>query len=345
VNTVREDPERQGLLFAGTEQAVYVSFDDGGHWQTLRQNMPATSIRDLVIHGDDIVVGTHGRSFWILDDITPLRQLNPDTTKSPAFLFNPQVATRVRWNMNTDTPLPPEEPVGQNPPDGAVFDYWLREDVKGEVKLVVHTGSPGTLVFSSSDTPAPVSADELNKPAYWIRPAQTISTKAGAHRFVWDLHLPAPPALEHDYPISAVVRDTWLEPRGAWVLPGTGTVALVVDGKEISTRPFTIRMDPRVKTMLPDLQRQFSLSLACMEGMARTVHALEALRAMKSPDPKARMLEEDFTNLHGDMAHLLEVFQSADAKPSEQAVEAENQAQRRLAALTARFDELKKAAR
>lgn len=345
VNTVREDPEREGMLFAGTEQAVFVSFDDGDHWQTLRQNMPATSIRDLVIHGDDIVVGTHGRSFWIMDDITPLRQLNPEMRRTPAFLFKPQVATRVRWNMNTDTPLPPEEPVGQNPPDGAVSDYWLREDVKGEVKLVVNAGSRSALVFSSSDTPAPVGAEELNKPTYWIRPAQSISTKAGAHRFVWDLHLPAPPALDHDYPISAVVRDTWLEPRGAWVSPGVCSVTLVVDGQEISTKPFTIRMDPRVKTSSSDVQRQFELSLACMEGMTRTFHTVEALRAMKSTDPKVKLLEADFEQLHGDLAHLLELFQSADAKPGEQAVDAENQAQQRLAALLAKFDELKKAER
>ncbi len=345
VNTVREDPERQGLLFAGTEQAVFVSFDEGDHWQSLRQNMPATSIRDLVIHGDDIVVGTHGRSFWILDDITPLRQFTPEVTKAPAFLFKPQVATRMRWNMNTDTPLPPEEPVGQNPPDGAVIDYWLREDSLGEVKIVVDLGASRTLAFSSSGAPAPVNAHELNKPAYWIRPAQKISTKAGGHRFVWDLHLPAPPALEHDYPISAVIRDTWEEPRGAWVLPGTYTARLLVNGQEISSKPFLVRLDPRVKTPLPELQQQFELSLACMDGMARTYHAIEALKALKSTEPTFKALEADFTNLHDDMAHLLEIFQSADAKPTEPAIAAESQAQQRLTELTSRFDELQKAAR
>src|SRR5437899_9080045 len=123
VNTVREDPQRKGLLFAGTERTVYVSFDDGDHWQLLRLNLPATSIRDLVVHGDDVVVGTHGRSFWILDDVTPLRQLMPAVAAADVHLFRPQVAYRVRWNVNTDTPLPPEEPAGQNPPDGAVVDY------------------------------------------------------------------------------------------------------------------------------------------------------------------------------------------------------------------------------
>jgi photosystem II stability/assembly factor-like uncharacterized protein len=344
VNTVREDPERQGLLFAGTEQAVYVSFDEGGHWQALRQNMPATSIRDLVIHGDDMIVGTHGRSFWILDDITPLRQLTQEIAKAPVFLFKPQTATRVRWNMNTDTPLPPEEPVGQNPPDGAVFDYWLKEDVKGEVKLVVKFESSRTLSFSSNDEPSPVVANELNKPTYWIRPAQTISAKAGAHRFVWDLHLPAPLALEHDYPISAVLRDTWEEPRGAWVLPGTYTATLLVNGQEVASQPFAVRMDPRVRTAPSDLRQQFDLSLACMDGMTRTFRAIEALKAMKSIEPKIKILEAALSDLHGDLAHLLEVFQSADARLTDQSIVAASQAQQRLAALVSRFDEMKKAA-
>ncbi len=126
VNVVREDPVRRGLLFAGSERAVFVSFNDGDDWHPLRQNMPATSIRDLVIHDDDVVVGTHGRSFWILDDITPLRQLDAKVAAAAAHLFRPQVAYRVRGNLNRDTPLPPEEPVGKNPPDGAVIDYYLK---------------------------------------------------------------------------------------------------------------------------------------------------------------------------------------------------------------------------
>ena len=131
MNAVREDPKRPGLLFAGTEEAVYVSFDAGGSWQSLRLNMPATSIRDLVIKDDDLVVGTHGRSFWILDDITPLRQVTRRCSPRTVFLYEPQQATRVRWNMNTDTPLPPDEPAGENPPDGAVINYWLKAAPSG----------------------------------------------------------------------------------------------------------------------------------------------------------------------------------------------------------------------
>ena len=131
VNTVREDPVRKGLLFAGTELATYFSIDDGDNWQPLRLNMPATSIRDLVIHENDVVVGTHGRSFWILDDIAPLRQLTPEVAAAPAHLFAPSPAYRLPRDTNTDTPLPPEEPAGKNPPDGAILYYYLKAAATG----------------------------------------------------------------------------------------------------------------------------------------------------------------------------------------------------------------------
>src|SRR5207253_4458649 len=144
VNTVREDPERKGLLFAGTERTVYVSFDDGDQWQSLRLTLPATSIRDLVVHQDDIVVGTHGRSFWILDNITPLRQIDAKLASSDAYLVAPQLTHRVRRNNNTDTPLPPEEPAGQNPPDGAMLDYVLKSAAAGPVTIEIsdESGKP-----------------------------------------------------------------------------------------------------------------------------------------------------------------------------------------------------------
>src|SRR6185295_3084768 len=141
VNTVKEDPTRKGLLFAGTERTVYVSFDDGDEWQPIRLNLPATSIRDLVVHGDDLVIGTHGRSFWILDDITPFRQMTPASIQEAAFLFRPQEAWRFRWNKNTDTPLPPEEPAGQNPPDGAIVHYFLKAAAARPVVLEVLDGA------------------------------------------------------------------------------------------------------------------------------------------------------------------------------------------------------------
>ena len=257
VNSVREDPVRKGLLFAATEQQVYFSIDDGDHWQSLRQNMPATSIRDLVVKDDDLVVATHGRGFWILDDITPLRQLGSPV--AGVQLFTPARALRVRWNMNTDTPLPQEEPAGQNPPDGAVIDYYLAAAAEGPVTLeILDAGGAIVRKYSSEDAAEPLR-DESNVPAYWIRPTLRLSTAAGMHRFVWDLHYEAPPGMRRSFPIAAVFHDTPREPSGPWAMPGAYRVRLTANGKSV-TQPLTVRMDPRVKTPVPALQRQFSLS-------------------------------------------------------------------------------------
>ena len=280
VNTVREDPERKGLLFAGTERSVYVSFDDGDHWQSLRLNLPASSIRDLVVHNDDIVVGTHGRSFWILDNITPLRQANAQLAAAPAYLFAPQMTYRVRRNNNTDTPLPPEEPAGQNPPDGAMVDYWLKSDAP--VVLEIRDAADNLVRhFSSADKPEPVNAKELNVPVYWIRPARVLSAHAGMHRFVWDLHYPEPEVVEHEYPISAIDHDTPRYPLGAAVLPGQYNISLTVDGKQYS-QPLHLRMDPRVKTSPDDLRRQFELDRKIADALHRDYQALQQVRSLRS---------------------------------------------------------------
>ena len=283
VNTVREDPERKGLLFAGTERTVYVSWDDGDHWQSLKMNLPPTSIRDLVVHHDDVVVGTHGRSFWILDNITPLRQFSPEVAEAPAHLYAPQLTYRVRRNNNTDTPLPPEEPVGQNPPDGAMIDYWLKTATSGPVTLEIVDASSGRVVrhFSSADKPEPVNAKQLNVPMYWVRPARTLSANAGMHRFIWDLTYPAPDVLTRDYPISAVYHDTPLYPLGATVLPGQYTVILTVNAKQYR-QPLNIRMDPRVKTSPEDLRRQFELDWKIAEALHKDYEALQQVRSLRS---------------------------------------------------------------
>jgi photosystem II stability/assembly factor-like uncharacterized protein len=279
VNTVREDPQRRGLLFAGTERTVYVSFDDGDHWQSLRLNLPATSIRDLVIHRDDIVVGTHGRSFWILDDITPLRQIG--SFNSDAYLFAPQLTYRVRRNNNTDTPLPPEEPAGKNPPDGAVIDYFLKSASTSPMVIEISDESGRRIrSFSSADKPEPVNENELNIPTYWIRPPQMLSSAAGMHRFIWDMHYPPPESVEHEYPISAIYRDTPRHPLGPAVLPGRYTVKLTVDGKSYS-QPLTINMDPRVKTPIDGLRQQFELESNIVQTMDLDYEALQQVRSLR----------------------------------------------------------------
>ena len=257
VDTVREDPVRKGLLFAGTENAVWASFDDGDHWQSLQLNLPRTSARDLWIHESDLIVATHGRSFWVLDDITPLREASVAIANA-VHLFTPATAYRIQRDTNTDTPLPPDEPAAANPPDGAILDYYLPA-ASSTVTLEI-MDAQGHLVrrYSSADKPD-ATEEELQKqliPLYWVRERRQLSTHAGMHRWVWDLHYPAPVSTRHDYPIAAIPHDTPRFPLGPTVLPGSYSVRLTVDGKS-STVPLTIKMDPRVKTSAAGLQKKF----------------------------------------------------------------------------------------
>lgn len=266
INTVREDAVRKGLLFAGSENAVYFSLDAGENWQSLRLNMPATSIRDLVIKDDDIVIGTHGRSFWILDNITPLRQLKVNAPTATT-LYKPQQAIRVRWNMNTDTPLPPEEAAGENPPDGAVIDYYLNNNEE-EVQLDI-LNDKGTLIrrFSNMDTLYKIP--DVNIPLYWIRPQQILAAKQGAHRFLWDMKY-TPLNVPVEYPMTAVIHNTAPVATAPWVMPGNYTVKLTVKGK-VYTQNLAIKMDPRVKTPIAQLQKQHDLSVICYMGRKKSM--------------------------------------------------------------------------
>jgi len=268
INAVREDAVRKGLLFAGSENAVYVSFDAGEHWQSLQLNMPSTSIRDLVIKDDDLVIGTHGRSFWILDNISSLRQLN-SATKNQVALFKPQVATRVRWNMNTDTPLPPEEPAGENPPDGAMIEYYLPSSTNEAVQVdILNQQKEIVRTFKSTDTLYTIP--EVNIPLYWIRPQSILSNKAGMHRLLWDMKY-APLNIPVSYPMTAVKNNTAPDATAPWVLPGMYSVRITV-GSKVIEQPLEIKMDPRVKTTMADLQRQHNLSKACYDARKQTMN-------------------------------------------------------------------------
>src|SRR6185295_7342768 len=244
INAVREDPVRRGLLFCGSERAVYVSFNDGDSWQPLRMNMPASSIRDLVIKDDDIVVGTHGRSFWILDDITPLRQITNEPANQAAVLYTPQTTYRVRWNMNTDTPLPQEEPGGQNPPDGAILNYYLKEKVS-EVSLEIKDAN-GKLIRRYSNKDSVYTVPQNNVPPYWIRPQQILSGERGSHRFMWDMRYD-PLTLPVSYPIAAIYKNTAPNETSPFVMPGKYVVTLTVDAtspgeKRSYTQEFIVKM-------------------------------------------------------------------------------------------------------
>ena len=283
-NVVREDPSRKGLLYAGTETSVYVSFNDGDSWQPLQLNLPHTSMRDLTVHGDDLIVGTHGRSFWVLDDVSPLRQMSDELAQSAVYLFAPQQAVRFRWNRNPDTPLPPEVPAGKNPPDGAIIDYFLVTSVTTPVTLDI-LDSTGALVRRYSSTDKPLAMEELAAhhpiPMYWVRPRQILSAQAGMHRFVWDVHYPPPHALNMEFPISAIVHNTPLHPLGAWALPGNYTVKLTVDGKSYS-RQLTLVMDPRIKASASDLAKQHQMEMGAVAGMDESLEALQQVQSVRA---------------------------------------------------------------
>ena len=350
VNVVREDPEKPGLLYAGTERAVYVSFDDGARWQSLRLNMPVTSIRDLVIKDDDVVVGTHGRSFWILDDVTPLRQLDTRVAAADVYLFRPQTAWRVRWNTNTDTPLPQEEPAGQNPPDGATLYYWLAQPAQhAAVEVLDATGALVRRYASDDPMDAPLAGQ--NVPPYWLRPPQHLATSPGMHRFVWDVRHPPPAVNSFSYPITAIYRNTPKVPGGVWALPGEYTVRLTVDGRTFE-QPLTLRMDPRVTATAAALAEQFSLSMAVDNALRRNRAALSVVRDVRAQldgllaqqglpraiadgaraaGQQAASLEtgpRGFARLAAELGSLFTLLQGADAAPTTQAVA---QAEARLA--------------
>jgi len=272
VNAVREDPLQRGLLYAATEHAVWVSFDGGAHWRSLQYNLPHTSMRDLTVKDDDLIVATHGRSFWILDDVAPLRELAANAGKKMPILFVPASTWRVRRSTNTDTPLPPDEPAGENPPDGAIIDYNLAHEANGPITLEIFDSNGTLLRRYSSEAPVAPTPEQLRTnliPPYWPQMRGPLPTTAGMHRWVWDLRSAAPTAAHYDYPISAVPHRTPLTPLGPVVLPRSYTVRLTVEGHSES-KPLVVKMDPRVQVSAAELESLHTAQVA----MATSVDAL-----------------------------------------------------------------------
>ncbi len=307
VNAVREDPKRKGMLYAATERAVYFTLNDGANWLPLRMNMPASSIRDIVVHEDDLVVGTHGRSFWILDNISALRELTVLLAASGDHLFKPQPTYRVRRSVNTDTPIPPEEPMGQNPPDGAIIDYLLDNDVYGPLILEIFDNKKRLVRrFANSDKPEVIDESKQAYPTYWFRQPRALPTKAGMQRWIWDLHYAPPEGFPRTFPISAIYGDTPSEPMGPLAAPGTYTVRLTV-GAKVLEQPLTIRMDPRVKASPQDIQKMFDASFSCYENIGKI---------RRSP----KSAESD--KLAAELLEVMKITEEADAAPTQQAMEA-----------------------
>jgi photosystem II stability/assembly factor-like uncharacterized protein len=264
LRAIREDPQSKGLLFAATELGAYVSFDDADNWQPLQLNLPPTSVRDLAVHGDDLVIATHGRSFWILDNITPLRQAREAALANGPWLFHPAAATRVDNDSFVGTPLPPEEPTAENPPPGAMIDYFLNAPAK-QVELEIFDAQQNLMRrFSSDDQnpklgPLPIAERWLPRPA-------VLPTTPGLHRFVWNLGWGSEAPIAHE---EADVR----RPNRPKIVPGTYQVRLTVDG-HVQNRPLQVVMDPRSPATPAVLAQQFQL------GRQLYVETVEARRAL-----------------------------------------------------------------
>jgi len=312
VNSIREDPRQPGLLYGATDTQVWVSFDDGDHWQSLRLDMPAISVRDLTVKDDptclcaDLVAATHGRGFYILDDVTPLRQaaaIRAAQAEGAAYLVKPVTAVRVRFGMNDPTPWPPEVPAGENPPPGAILDYFLASDASGPVKIevldaaghVVRTYSSTDPVRSPDPATDPVaynklcqetpSAPDCGLPLYWPAPPMVVSARAGMHRVWWDMRYQAigegGGQRGGGGAGGAVPHRTYPSSGAPWAAPGSYTVRLTVDGKSY-TQPIVLKLDPRVKTAPADLARLASLTTEMYDG-ARAARATYTLaRALSS---------------------------------------------------------------
>jgi photosystem II stability/assembly factor-like uncharacterized protein len=269
VNAVRQDPKQKNLLYAGTEFGVFVSFDDGGHWQPLQLNLPVSSIRDLVIHGDDLVIATHGRSFWILDDITPLRQAAEQAKNTAPFLYQPATAVRVDYDGFPGTPLPPEEPTARNPPDGAILDYFLPTQAR-DIELRIYNSQHKVIRHVSSENKNQANHKSLPIAERWFPEPQHLESEAGMHRFIWNLAWGTSGVTESDEPDNGE-GDI---PRGPKVAPGNYTVELEVNGKKTPPATLVVEKDPRSPATRAELEQQFELSYKIFAD------SLEARRAL-----------------------------------------------------------------
>jgi len=380
LRVVREDPVRHGLLYAGTENGMAVSFDDGDRWQSLQLNLPTVSVRDIVVHDQDVVICTYGRAIWILDDVTPLRQIDKAAGAVDAFLFAPHQAIRVRRNDNNDTPIPPDMPWAENPPAGAVIDYSLKAAPTGDVTIDIYDSRGERVRRLSSAAETAPAGEPPTVPSYWIAKPKPLSKSAGMSRAVWDLRYAAPPALRHDYPISATFEETPETPEGPLVPPGRYEVRLTVNGTTLR-QPLTVAADPRVHVAQADFDRQAAFERQVASAMRLSYDdneqvsdvraaAAERLRDLGSADTAkaardavaafVRKIAEigseprrgapatraagaaraTFAALNGSLDTLLEASDLADGAPTEAMQEAWLEDCRDLAQLAGRWREL-----
>jgi photosystem II stability/assembly factor-like uncharacterized protein len=293
LRAIREDPNRKGLLFAGTEFGIYVSFDDGDHWQSLQLNLPVTSVTDMAIHGDDLIVATHGRSFWILDDITPLRQAREAEEGGGNWLYRPATAVRVDNDGFPGTPLPPEESTAENPPNGASIDYFLKSPA-GKIKFEITDGAQNLVRSFSSDDKTDGKRPPLPIADRWLPKPEVLEKTPGMHRLVWNLAWGPPGSEDGDEN-----EDEYGAPRGPRAVPGNYEVRLTVDGKTWS-RPLTVTMDPRSPATAQELEQQVKL------GRQIFAETLQCRRILAEINSVQKQLSDLLPKLaeHADMKAL-----------------------------------------
>jgi photosystem II stability/assembly factor-like uncharacterized protein len=357
VRVVREDPKRKGLLYAGTDTSVYVSWDDGDQWQSLSLNLPPTPITDLQVHGNDLVISTFGRALWVLDDVTALREISPEIAGKNAYLFRPATGMRIRWDNYQDTPYPIETPAGQNPPDGAILDYFLKSVPQNDLTLRIYDEKE-VQVASYSSMAEPVDLPPPNVPEYWFAPPAALPKAAGVNRFVWDLRYPASPALPYGYDAELLGYTEYTladhavpgltprhQPRGPLVVPGKYTIELHSGGQTLR-QMLTVELDPRVQVSQPDLVAQRDLAIAVSQGMKVSYDAYQQVEKvrkqlaeqmkslageeLKEPKEAASALDKKLEAVgkgtkaapglgptNRDLARLMFSVESADAAPAE----------------------------
>ncbi|MDX6405453.1 MAG: hypothetical protein QOH70_2908 [Blastocatellia bacterium] len=355
---VREDPSRKGLVYAGTETGVYVSFDGGDRWQSLQFNLPTTSVRDLNVHGSDLVVATYGRGLWILDDLTPLRQVSAEFAKSNAYLFKPATAVRAHWDNHPDTPLSADMAAGENPPDGAIIYYHLKSPAKS-ITLEIRD-EHGDVVRRFSNKPTQLELGSKNVPDYWFAGPDVLTTNAGLNRFVWDMQWPHPDTLTYNFrgrhidyveytlPDHAVAGKTPIsQPPGPLAVPGNYELVLTVDGKTYR-QPLTVTLDPRVRVAPGDLEAQLDLARMIDAWMNVSYHSYKEVGALRAAlvtaqkdlpkdSPVTVALQaldkelaeiQDGTNtvpgfgaVNRDVARFVTMIQSGDIRPARSVIE------------------------
>ncbi len=345
---VRTDNKQQGLLFAGTSRSIYVSFDDGESWQGLRLNFPTALISDLLVHQNDLIAATQGRAIWILDDLSPLRQLSGETVNKEIYLFKPADAYRIRASESQDTPWPPSTALGQNPPAGAIIDYWLKNDIDS-LELSIYD-SEDKLVRSYSSN---AKTEELPTSIYfdkrWVGEKKKLSAAKGMHRFVWDLRYPRPEALHYGYSIAAIWDvGTPVHPEGPLVIPGKYKAVLRIDHTEYS-QDFVIKPDPRVKTTMMEFNDQLKFALELDSVLNETTELYHKVdnriknnksELKESEIDSLKEIRKKLSDINTAFAELTSSVQTADAAPPQGVKNVFKTYVQQLHAITEKIDNL-----